>query len=96
MTREQQERIAREILGWSYDDAWNLMPKHTGPLWLWPLETVLMERGWQFWEDELWRGGSETVEETWISRFEPRGAEVHHNTHGEAVNAAALIEIGEI
>ncbi len=84
MTREQQERVAREILGWSYDDAWNLMPKHAGPLWLWPLETALMERGWEFriHMNRRWEA---------IQGFD----DASRDTHAEVVNAAALIEIGE-
>lgn len=65
---------------------------------LWQIETHLMESGWRFWEDERWRGSSETsgyITSVWISQFEPRGQELQFASHEEAVKAASKMNNGE-
>ena len=86
MTSAQQERVAREILGWFKDQCLGL-PMTSATYWLWPLETALMERGWQF-----TRINDPTA--NWAAWQRGREAE-YKNTHAEAVNAAALVEISE-
>ena len=61
MIREQQERVAREILGWKQhgpygwgyefheypDDAYIYLPQEDDPRWWGPLLEALMVRGWR-------------------------------------------------
>lgn len=99
LTREQQERIAREIMGWSNSEVWWLtaqgempgkegaMPDQHSPDFLWPLETAILKRFDLEWEEDI---GFSLLLRGRRSGF------INHPTRGDCLLDAALSLLPEV